>query len=188
VKKLTHLIIFYLFEEFKSIVKPVLIPGILLPRIGACLFIVLNNFMGLFPHVFTSSAHLSFTLRLTIPLWAGHYLLSWARVSKSNFAHLVPLGSPMFLGPAIVLIELIRNLIRPITLSVRLAANMVAGHLLMVLLRNPICFVSFKLASLGVLVLSILVILECAVAFIQSYVFRVLSVLYVNEIEKTNLI
>ena len=97
-------------------------------------------------------------------------------------AHLVPLGRPAPLSPFIVLIELTRAVIRPITLSVRLAANMVAGHLLIVLLRSPAPAASLRLILLIIAALILLGILESAVATIQAYVFRILRVLYVNEV------
>lgn len=97
-------------------------------------------------------------------------------------AHLVPAGTPYILIPFMVLIELVRNLIRPITLSVRLAANLVAGHLLITLISSPISSSS----NFGLLVLLaalfILIILESAVTFIQAYVFRILRTLYLREV------
>jgi len=96
-------------------------------------------------------------------------------------AHLVPLGTPYVLIPVIVLIELVRNLIRPLTLSVRLAANLVAGHLLITLIRSPLTRVSG--VGIGFLIrgLVVLLVLESAVAFIQAYVFRILRTLYLRE-------
>jgi len=84
--------------------------------------------------------------------------------------------------PFIVIIELISNIIRPITLSVRLAANLVAGHLLITLIRSPIVRVSFYAIIILLSLLYLLMILESAVAFIQAYVFRILSTLYLREV------
>ena len=97
------------------------------------------------------------------------------------FAHLVPLGTPFVLMGFMVLIETVRNLIRPITLSVRLAANIIAGHLLIVLLGSAITLRG-SIMLCGVSALSLLLLLELAVAFIQSYVFMVLVGLYSAEI------
>ena len=99
------------------------------------------------------------------------------------FAHLVPQGTPGVLIPFMVLIETISNIIRPGTLAVRLAANIIAGHLLLTLLGNtgPSIRSSFLLS---ILIFSqiLLLTLESAVAIIQSYVFAVLSTLYTGEI------
>jgi F-type H+-transporting ATPase subunit a len=96
-------------------------------------------------------------------------------------AHLVPFGTPLGLIMLIVLIEVVRVLIRPITLSVRLAANMVAGHLLISLVCIP------SLSSYPVLVgcligARVMIILERAVALIQAYVFSTLSSLYIRDL------
>jgi len=96
-------------------------------------------------------------------------------------AHLVPQSTPPALISFMVLIETISSLIRPITLSVRLAANMIAGHLLLTLLGNQTAVRGIILIP-GMLFAQIaLLVLECAVAIIQSYVFIVLSSLYASE-------
>jgi len=98
-----------------------------------------------------------------------------------NIAHLVPEGTPGALMPVIVIIETVRLVIRPGTLAVRLAANIVAGHLLLTLLggQGPMLG-GVRLACLMV-GLVLLVTLECAVACIQAYVFTILSSLYLRE-------
>lgn len=94
----------------------------------------------------------------------------------------MPVGTPRFLIPIIVIIETVRNIIRPLTLSIRLAANIVAGHLLLTLLgsQGPILRVS-NLIFL-IIGLFMLLLLEVAVACIQSYVFTILRSLYLNEL------
>ena len=94
---------------------------------------------------------------------------------------MVPQRTPSALIPFIVIIETIRNVIRPLTLAVRLMANIVAGHLLITLLGNQTALASnFILLSL-IFTQIILLTLESAVAVIQSYVFAVLSTLYSRE-------
>jgi len=90
--------------------------------------------------------------------------------------HLVPLRTPLPLSQFIVVIETVRQIIRPITLSVRLAANITAGHILIALCSNTITIIS-SLSS----ILIILIVLERAVAFIQRYVFTVLITIYLRE-------
>jgi F-type H+-transporting ATPase subunit a len=94
------------------------------------------------------------------------------------FTHLVPPGTPGALIALIVIIETIRNFIRPGALAVRLAANIVAGHLLLSLLGGQ----TKSVFSAMLILLVLLVILECAVAAIQSYVFTILRTLYLNDI------
>jgi len=97
-------------------------------------------------------------------------------------AHLVPSGTPYALIPFMVLIELIRNIIRPLTLSVRLAANIVAGHLLLTLLRSQCSNVILLILLPLIVTLVLLAVLESAVALIQAYVFSVLRTLYIAEV------
>lgn len=101
-------------------------------------------------------------------------------------SHLVPSGTPSVLIPLIVIIELIRNFIRPITLSVRLAANMVAGHLLIRLVNGA----SLTMATAPVILTSgvVLITLEVSVALIQGYVFSTLSVMYFSELNMAVLV
>ena len=107
---------------------------------------------------------------------------------QTSLSHLVPTGTPFPLAPVIALIELVSRLIRPLTLSVRLVANMVAGHLLLSLLSSNSPNLSVALLSIVLIALLALSVLESAVAVIQSYVFRVLSLLYVNEVSSANLV
>ncbi|MBO1764398.1 F0F1 ATP synthase subunit A [Escherichia coli] len=100
---------------------------------------------------------------------------------NSFLTHLVPEGAPALLTPALVLIELTRNLIRPITLSVRLIANITAGHLLIHLLRSLVCYI-YPISPLLIPVSIILTSLELIVAFIQAYIFCALLSLYSREI------
>jgi F-type H+-transporting ATPase subunit a len=97
-------------------------------------------------------------------------------------AHLVPLGTPGVLIPFIVLIETVSNVIRPGTLAVRLAANIIAGHLLLVLLGNQGPSITFSLLRVLLVTQILLLTLERAVAVIQSYVFAVLATLYSREV------
>jgi F-type H+-transporting ATPase subunit a len=94
----------------------------------------------------------------------------------------VPQSTPGALIPFIVLIESIRNVIRPLTLAVRLIANIVAGHLLITLLGNQTAVASNIILISLILTQILLLTLESAVAVIQSYVFAVLSTLYASEI------
>jgi len=143
--------------------------------------IFLINILALFPFIFTLTGHILLTFPAAFVIWIRLIFYGWLNNTKHIMAHLVPMGTPILLINFIVIIELVRNIIRPITLSVRLCANIVAGHLLLSLLRN------FSLTSLSLFLFSfigiiILVLLEIAVALIQSYVFITLSSLYITEV------
>nr|YP_009351486.1 ATP synthase F0 subunit 6 [Orthotermes depressifrons]AQP29723.1 ATP synthase F0 subunit 6 [Orthotermes depressifrons] len=146
------------------------------------LMILMNNFLGLFPYIFTSTAHLTLTLTLALPLWMSFMLFGWIKNTNHMFEHLVPQGTPTLLMPFMVIIETISNLIRPGTLAVRLTANMIAGHLLLTLLGNNGPSMSHTMLTMLIIAQILLLILEGAVAVIQSYVFAILSTLYSSEV------
>lgn len=145
--------------------------------------ILFNNFLGLFPYIFTRTRHMVITLSLALPLWLTFMLFGWINNSIHIFAHLVPQGTPPVLIPFIVCIETIRNLIRPGTLAIRLSANIIAGHLLITLLGNTGTTISIYLVNILIIIQILLLTLESAVAIIQSYVFAVLRTLYSREVD-----
>nr|UBN08823.1 ATP synthase F0 subunit 6 [Neogeoscapheus dahmsi] len=176
-------ILISLHEEFKILIgyKNIL-KGSSFIFISLFSLIMFNNFLGLFPYVFTSTSHLTMTMSLALPLWLSFMIFGWINNTQHMFAHLVPQGTPPVLMPFMVCIETISNLIRPGTLAVRLAANMIAGHLLMTLLGNTGPYLSLSLLNILIITQIALLILESAVAIIQSYVFAVLSALYSSEV------
>nr|WNH41967.1 ATPase subunit 6 [Neoperla costata] len=171
-----------LHNEFKTLLGPTGHPGSTFIFISLFSLILFNNFLGLFPYVFTSTSHLTFTLALALPLWFSFMLYGWINHTQHMFAHLVPQGTPPVLMPFMVCIETISNIIRPGTLAVRLAANMIAGHLLLTLLGNTGPSLTTTVLSLLLIAQIALLVLESAVAIIQSYVFAVLSTLYASEV------
>nr|AXS66594.1 ATP synthase F0 subunit 6 [Curculionoidea sp. 24 KM-2017] len=144
--------------------------------------IMFNNFLGLFPYIFTSTSHMILTLTLSLPLWVAFMVFGWINNTIHMFAHLVPLGTPPVLMPFMVCIETISNLIRPGTLAIRLSANMIAGHLLLTLLGNTGPLSNLLIINILIITQILLLVLETAVSFIQSYVFAVLSTLYSSEV------
>lgn len=147
--------------------------------ISLFILILFNNLIGLAPYVFTSSSHLTFSLSMAIPMWMALILFGWINKTNSMFSHLVPNGTPGILIPFIVLIETVRNIIRPGSLAVRLTANIIAGHLIISLLGRDL---SLKMIIAILAVFIILMLFEFAVAIIQSYVFVTLINLYSREI------
>nr|UJG45297.1 ATP synthase F0 subunit 6 [Beris vallata] len=171
-----------LHNEFKTLLKTSTHSGSTFIFISLFSLIMFNNFLGLFPYIFTSTSHLTLTLAMALPLWLSFMIYGWLNHTQHMFAHLVPQGTPSVLMPFMVCIETISNMIRPGTLAVRLAANMIAGHLLLTLLGNTGPSMSFFMVTLLLIAQIALLILESAVAIIQSYVFAVLSTLYSSEI------
>nr|AND96319.1 ATP synthase F0 subunit 6 [Onitis falcatus] len=175
-------IILILHNEFKILLGNNSIKGSTFIFISIFSMIMYNNFLGLFPYIFTSSSHLIFTLTLALPLWLSFMIYGWINHTMHMFTHLVPQGTPPVLMPFMVCIETISNIIRPGTLAVRLAANMIAGHLLLTLLGNTGSMLNIMMINILVIVQLLLLLLESAVSIIQSYVFAVLSTLYSSEV------
>nr|YP_009740697.1 ATP synthase F0 subunit 6 [Euparatettix bimaculatus]QID03659.1 ATP synthase F0 subunit 6 [Euparatettix bimaculatus] len=146
------------------------------------MIIMINNTMGLFPYIFTSSSHMVMTLSLALPMWLSFNMFGWINKTNHMFEHLLPNGTPTLLMPFMVCIETISTLIRPGTLSIRLAANMIAGHLLLTLLGNTGNKLNEILLISMLSVQMMLLVLESAVAVIQAYVFSTLTTLYSSEI------
>lgn len=179
------LLVDYIFKLLYKEVKPIFsLKGKVTSVVFISLFIFIlwNNLIGLVPYIFTPTSHLIVTLRLALPLWLGYYTYGWVRNLKRILAHLIPQGTPVLLIPFIVVIESVRGLIRPGTLSVRLIANIIAGHLLLTLVRRAASALAMWSLRLIVIFQLLLVVLEVAVAAIQSYVFVVLRILYSREV------
>nr|YP_009751199.1 ATP synthase F0 subunit 6 [Annamanum lunulatum]QIJ99757.1 ATP synthase F0 subunit 6 [Annamanum lunulatum] len=175
-------IILSLHKEFKILIGFNKTQGSTLIFISLFSLILFNNFLGLFPYIFTSTSHMTLTLSLALPLWLSFMLYGWINNTIHMFAHLVPQGTPPVLMPFMVCIETISNIIRPGTLAVRLSANMIAGHLLMTLLGNTGPTLNIFSINFLIIVQILLLILELAVSMIQSYVFAILSTLYSSEV------
>lgn len=168
----------FIFKEFKTLINYSY--SNLLIFIRLLLFIFINNFLGLFPYVFTSSRHLRFGFSFSFTLWTRLIIYRIINYLNHLLTHLTPQGTPFILIPFIVIIESIRLIIRPFTLAIRLTANIIAGHLLLSLLGSS----SQSLISIPLLLFTqiLLYTLEITVSFIQAYVFSILSALYRREI------
>nr|ANE20366.1 ATP synthase F0 subunit 6 [Aphis glycines] len=143
--------------------------------ISLFLFILLNNFFSLFPYIFSSSSHMVFSITLALPFWFFFIIFSVCKNTKNMISHLIPLNTPIYLAPLMTIIETMSIIIRPMSLSIRLTANLIAGHLLMTLLNYN------SLMIIIMLIQMFMMIFESCVALIQSYVFSILSSLYSSE-------
>lgn len=170
-------------KEFKIIVPKPSSRGAILILTSLFMSIVVLNALGLVPLIFRTTTHISLTLYFSLPIWIGLSLYGWVNHFKLMLAHLVPQRTPTALIPFIVLIETSRSIIRPLTLAIRLAANIIAGHLLIALIGSQ-CSGLPLLAGMGAIGPHLaLSTLERAVRIIQAYVFSILTALYVAESE-----
>nr|ACC78350.1 adenosine triphosphatase 6 [Laniarius erythrogaster]ACC78359.1 adenosine triphosphatase 6 [Laniarius erythrogaster]AFD94206.1 ATPase 6 [Laniarius barbarus] len=148
------------------------------------IFLLLTNLLGLLPYTFTPTTQLSMNLALAFPLWLATLLTGLRNQPSISLGHLLPEGTPTPLIPALIIIETISLLIRPLALGVRLTANLTAGHLLIQLISTATMALMPTLPAVSILTLLILLlltILEVAVAMIQAYVFVLLLSLYLQE-------
>nr|YP_009645757.1 ATP synthase F0 subunit 6 [Pseudocuneopsis capitata]QBS54482.1 ATP synthase F0 subunit 6 [Pseudocuneopsis capitata] len=159
--------------------------GFALGQVSLFMLIFVVNISGMIPNVFSPTSHLSLTLVLAVMVWFCLVFSGWVYSWKESAGHLVPTGSPVVLIPLLVLIESVSILIRPITLGVRLAANITMGHLMLhVVGEYVVSFfydISFFGSLFGGLVMWGYVIFEFAVSFLQAYVFVLLVGLYSSD-------
>nr|WNH36851.1 ATP synthase F0 subunit 6 [Gonostoma atlanticum] len=148
------------------------------------MFLLTLNILGLLPYTFTPTTQLSLNLGLAVPFWLVTLLIGIQNQATITLSHFLPEGTPTPLIPALIIIETISLLIRPLALGVRLTANLTAGHLLIGLISTTafaLLSIAPTTALLATTVLLLLTLLEIAVAMIQAYVFVLLLSLYLQE-------
>ena len=152
---------------------------------GLFLFLIVINLSGLIPYVFSPTSHLAVSLSLGLPLWLSLIVSAVFFNPSSVVAGLLPIGAPAPLNPFLVIIETVRIIVRPITLSVRLTANIRAGHIVLTLIGNYLT-ARFFLSSIFSMLLLITIqvfytIFEFGISVIQAYIFCLLITLYSDE-------
>jgi len=145
------------------------------------MFILISNLIGLMPFGFTMTSHILLTFTLALAFNIGFLLLGFQKQGISFLKLFVPKGVPLLFKPLIIVIEVVSYLIRTFSLSLRLFANMMAGHTLLHILAS-FCFVGGTAFSfVPWLLVFAVVLLEFANAFIQAYVFVILLTIYLND-------
>jgi len=151
------------------------------------IFILVNNLLGLVPYSFASTSHFVLTFSLSFTIVLGATILGFQKHGLEFFSLLVPAGCPLALLPLLVLIEFISYLARNISLGLRLAANILSGHMLLNILAGftyNIMTSGFIFFFLGLIPLAFIIAfsgLELGIAFIQAQVFVVLSSSYIKD-------
>ena len=144
------------------------------------MFILFGNVLGMVPYSFTFTSHIAVTFAMAMVVFTGVTILGFAKHGAHFFTLFVPPGVPMWMWPLMIPIEIISYLSRPISLAMRLFANMLAGHTLLKVFAG---FVPL-LGAAGILPLAFvgaLTALELLIAFLQAYVFTILTCLYIND-------
>jgi F-type H+-transporting ATPase subunit a len=152
------------------------------------MFIAVSNLIGIIPYAFTVSSHIIVTVTLALLVF---FIVLFYGIYKNGlkfFKLFVPSGVPIFVMPIVVPIEVISFLLKPISHSVRLFANMLAGHIALKVFAGFIAMLGVSLGAIGwvggVLPLGLtvaLTALELLVAFLQAYVFAILTCIYLND-------
>jgi F-type H+-transporting ATPase subunit a len=152
------------------------------------MFILTVNMIGLIPYTFTVTSHIIVTAALAITVFLTVFIYGLIRHGLHFFNLFVPKGVPIYILPLIVFIEVLSFVSRPISHSVRLFANMLAGHITLQVFAGFIILMGGAMGALGwvggVLPFGMIVILfalETLVAFLQAYVFAILTCIYLND-------
>lgn len=144
------------------------------------LFILSCNLLGMLPFSFTATSHIAVTFGIAIFIFLAVTVIGFIQHGSHYLKLFLPDGVPMVMAPLLAVVEFFAYLTRPVSLSIRLAANMTAGHIVLKVLASFITMAGI----LGVFPLALLTILtgfEIFVAILQAYIFSILTCVYLND-------
>ncbi len=145
------------------------------------MFILFCNLLGLVPYSFTVTSHIIITFSMAIIVFVGVTIVGFVKHGAGFFGFFLPQGVPWYIAPVLIPVEVLSYLVRPVSLSLRLFANMMAGH---TMLKVFAAFVPALGIVFGILPLALvfaLTGLEVMVAILQAYVFTILTCVYLND-------
>ncbi len=149
------------------------------------MFVLLGNLLGMIPYSFTYTSHLVVTLSMALVVFVGTTVIAFAKNGVKFFGFFLPHGTPWYIAPLLIPIEVLSYFTRPVSLSLRLFANMTAGHTLLKVFAGfvfPVAAAGFVVSGVVPLAATMaLTGLEFLVAILQAYVFTVLSCIYLND-------
>jgi F-type H+-transporting ATPase subunit a len=151
------------------------------------MFILVANLIGLIPYTFTITSHIIITAALALTVFVTVLVYGFWKNGLKFFKLFVPSGIPIYILPLIVFIEVLSFISRPISHSVRLFANMLAGHITLkvfagfVVMLGGLGYLGWLGATLPLILVVALTALELLVAFLQAYVFAILTCIYLND-------
>ena len=143
------------------------------------MFILCCNLCGMIPLSFTVTSHIIVTFALAATLFIGITILGFVKHGTHFLSLFLPSGTPWWMVPLMILIELVSYMARPVSLSIRLAANMLAGHLLLKIVAGFV-----MIGVLGIFPFAFLLIFtgfEIFIACLQAYIFTLLICIYLND-------
>jgi F-type H+-transporting ATPase subunit a len=152
------------------------------------MFVLFSNLFGMIPYSFTVTSHIIVTFAMALVVFIGVTIIGFAKHGPRFLSLFVPSGCPIWLLPLVVTIEVISYFVRPISLSVRLFANMMAGHTMLKVFAGFVISLASGLGVVGgvigiapILLIAALTGLEIGIAMLQAYVFALLSCIYLND-------
>jgi F-type H+-transporting ATPase subunit a len=144
------------------------------------MFVLFCNFIGLLPYSFTVTSHLIITFALAMVVFIGVTIIGFVKHGIGFFGFFLPHGVPIYVAPVLIPIEVLSYFVRPVSLSLRLFANMMAGHTMLKVFGSFVVMLGVFGVFPFALVLA-LTGLEFIVAFLQAYVFTILTCVYLND-------
>ena len=145
------------------------------------MFILFCNLLGLLPGAFTVTSHIIVTAAMALFVFAMVTLIGIIRHGFHFFTYFVPQGAPMWLIPVMIPIEVLSYFIRPLSLSVRLFANMVAGHVMLAVIGGFVFALGVWFGWIPLAFVTVLFGLELLIACLQAYVFTILTCIYLHD-------
>ena len=145
------------------------------------MFVLFCNMLGMLPYSFTVTSHIIVTFALAAVIFVGVTIIGFVNHGAGYLKLFIPSGVPLFLLPLIVIIEIISYLSRPVSLSVRLFANMLAGHTMLKVFGGFVISLGIIGGWLPLSFTVALTGLEMLIAFLQAYVFAILTCIYLND-------
>lgn len=146
--------------------------------------ILVMNTMGLLPFSFTVTSHIIVTISLALSFVFCWIIVGFMNLGLKFFLIFVPKGIPMWLLPMLVLIEILSYILRPLSLAIRLFANMLAGHILLHIIAASAIYLSSQwllLILLPVVFVILIFFLEIFISFLQAYIFTILLAIYLRD-------
>ena len=144
------------------------------------MFILFGNMLGMIPYSFTYTSHLVVTLGMAMIVFIGTTIIGFVKHGFHFFSFFLPHGTPWYIAPLLIPIEVLSYFTRPVSLSLRLFANMTAGHTMLKVFASFVVTMGL-LGAIPLLAAVALTGLEFLIAFLQAYVFTVLTCIYLND-------
>ncbi|QXK91620.1 F0F1 ATP synthase subunit A [Neoehrlichia mikurensis] len=145
------------------------------------IFILLCNLLGILPLGFTATSQIIVTFAISMVVFLSVTIIGFKHQGLRFFNILLPKGTPLWLAPMMILIEFFTYCARPVSLSIRLAANMIAGHTIIKVIAGFVSKISMVFMPLPFAFIIILIGFEIFVAILQAYIFTVLTCVYLSD-------